>query len=137
MHGFTYSGHPTACAAALCNIAIMEREDLVGNAARTGEYLQERLRELAQLPIVGEVRGKGLIAAVELVSDKKTRAPFLPLVSAAADAAALAYDRGLICRAVGDILALSPPLIITKQQVDDAVGILRESIESVIKKLKN
>jgi len=136
MHGFTYSGHPVSCAASLCNLGILERENLIGNAARTGEYFQARLRELAQLPIVGEVRGKGLMAAIELVSDKATRAPFSPLGSVATNVAALAYESGLICRAVRDLLALAPPLIITTQQVDDMVGILRQALEGAIKQLR-
>ncbi|MBW2146109.1 MAG: aspartate aminotransferase family protein [Deltaproteobacteria bacterium] len=136
MHGFTYSGHPVVCAASLCNLGIMEREDLVGNAARTGAYFQERLKELAHLPIVGEVRGKGLIAAVELVSDKSNRDPFTPPGSGGAAVAQRAYEMGMICRAAGDILALSPPLIITKQQVDDMVEILRQAIEDTVRELK-
>ncbi len=136
MHGFTYSGHPVACAASLCNIDILEREDLIGNAMRTGAYLQERLREFAHLPIIGEIRGKGLIAAIELVSDKTNRSPFTPPGSGGATVARRAYEMGMICRAAGDIMALSPPLIITKQQVDDMVGILRQAIEETIKNLK-
>src|SRR5262249_59577657 len=75
-HGYTYSGHPVACAAALANLDIIEREDLIGEARRKAPYFKRRMESLAPLPIVGEVRAVGLMAAVELVRDKAAREPF-------------------------------------------------------------
>src|SRR5581483_3830425 len=75
MHGYTYCGHPVACAVALKNLEIIEREGLAENARRVGAYLRERLESLLELPVVGDVRGAGLLASVELVADKETREP--------------------------------------------------------------
>lgn len=136
MHGFTYSGHPVCCSAALCNLGIIEREGLVGNAETTGAYLQARLKELSDLPIVGETRGKGLMAAIELTSDKSKHSAFASPGVVGANVARKAYKMGLICRAVGDVIAVAPPLIITKHQVDDLVGILREVLNDTVKTLK-
>ncbi len=110
-HGFTYSGHPVACAAALKTLEIYERDGLYENAATVGAYLQSRLAELGDIEQVGEVRGAGLIGAVELVEDRGTRAPATTL---AAKATLAAQNNGLIVRNVaGNALAVCPPLIIT------------------------
>ena len=116
--GFTYSGHPTACAIALENLAIIEREDLLGAAKERGAYLLTRLSELTSLPIVGEVRGVGMMLAVELVEDKQSRAPH-------GDAEALAdrimEERGVIVRNCAHSLVLSPPLVLTEAEADEVV----------------
>jgi putrescine---pyruvate transaminase len=133
-HGYTYNAHPGCCAAALKNIEIIEKEDLVGHAARMGVRLLEGLRALTGSPIVGEARGLGLLAAVELVSDKVTRAPF-------ADGRAgqlvrrKCLERGLILRALGDVLALCPPLVISESEVDSVVAIIRESVAEAEREL--
>jgi 4-aminobutyrate--pyruvate transaminase len=125
-HGYTYSGHPVACAAALKALEIYERDGLYANAAEMGAYLQSRLGELADHEAVGEVRGVGLIAAVELVEEKAARTP---AVKMAQRATRLCQDNGLIVRNVaGNALALCPPLIITREQVDEMVDKLRLSI---------
>jgi putrescine---pyruvate transaminase len=74
-HGFTYSGHPVCCAAALKNIEIITKEDLIGNARTVGDYFETRLKQLAELPLVGDVRGRRFMMCVEYVADKSTRAP--------------------------------------------------------------
>jgi L-2,4-diaminobutyrate transaminase len=120
-HGFTYSGHPVGAAAAMANLDILLGEDLVGNAARVGAYLQSRLREsFAGHPLVGEVRGVGLIAGIELVADKGTREPFAATAKVAQRVAQRCLDHGLIVRALptGAVLAFSPPLCITRDEVD-------------------
>ena len=121
-HGYTYSGHPVACAVALENIAIMERENLIEKArTETGPYLQARLRELADHPLVGEVRGVGLIAAIELVKDKATRAHFDNLGEVGLRCREHCFQNGLVMRSVRDSMVISPPLIFTKDHVDELV----------------
>lgn len=128
-HGFTASGHPVATAVGLENLKIIEERDLVGNAARMGRILQARLAELADHPLVGEVRGAGLIAGVELVADKKTRRPFSAAGKAGARTFAAAHEHGLVVRAIGDVVALCPPLIITEEQVNETVDRLRKALD--------
>lgn len=119
-HGFTYSGHPVACAVALAVLDVYEREDLFARAARLGEYMQARLGELVEHPLVGEARGRGLLGAIELVGDKQTGA-IVPGLAAHAQRAAL--EQGLILRAVaGSALAFCPPLVITRAQIDEMIA---------------
>ena len=120
-HGFTASGHPVATAVALENLAIIEERGLVANAARVGAHLQASLRRFADHPLVGEVRGVGLIAAVELVADKASKAKFDPPGKVGLYLFERAHEHGLIIRAVQDSIAFCPPLIITPAQVDDVV----------------
>lgn len=130
-HGYTASGHPVATAVALENIRIIEEKQLVQNAARVGEVLQASLRELAGHPLVGEVRGTGLIAAVELVADKATRRQFDPLGKAGAAVFERAHEHGLIVRGIQDSIAFCPPLIITEEQVRDMVGRFADTLDEV------
>lgn len=137
-HGFTYSGHPVAAAAAMANLDIIEREDLVGNAARTGAYFQDRLRAAFDgHRFVGNVRGKGLIAAVELVADPASKRRFAPARKVGPEIGAESIELGLIARPLGggDILALSPPLTITTAEVDLVVARLHEAVEIVSRRL--
>ena len=121
-HGFTYSGHPVACAAALKTLEIYERDRLFEHAAAMGALLHQHLQQFMDHPLVGEVRGKGLIAAVEMVSDKTTGAPFKDgRVGAFAQRACL--ENGLSLRAVaGNSMAFCPPLIITADQIEEMIG---------------
>jgi L-2,4-diaminobutyrate transaminase len=133
-HGFTSSGHPVGAAAAMTNLDILLGEDLVGNASRTGAYLQASLRDcLAAHPLVGEIRGLGLMAGIELVADCATRRPFDPALKVAHQVAARCLDDGLIVRAlpVGHVIALSPPLCITREEVDRVVDGLDRAIRGV------
>lgn len=123
-HGFTTSGHPVATAVGLENLAIIEERDLIGNAARLGPGFQTGLRALADKPLVGEVRGAGLIAAIELVSDKAGKKSFSRPGQVGGIAARIGHEEGLIFRAIGDTLALCPPLIATGEDLAEIVAIM-------------
>ena len=132
-HGYTYSGHPVGCAVALKALEIYERDDIYGHAAQVGVYLQQRLREFEDHEIVGNVRGVGLIGAVEIVADKTTREPFDP--SAAGYLQQACQDNGLIGRALaGTTFAVCPPLIITMEQVDELIDILKKGLDATAAK---
>ena len=130
-HGFTYSGHPVCCAAALKNIEIMEREDLCGHVRRVGPYFSERLATLSDLGIVGDVRGSHFMQCVENVADKETRALFDPSVHVGDRVANACEKRGLIVRPIAHLNVLSPPLVLTTDQIDWMVDVLREGIIEV------
>ena len=120
-HGYTYSGHPVACAVALKVLEIYQRDDIFAKAAVTGEYMQKRLAEFKDHPLVGEVRGRGLLGAIELVASKATGQAFVGgAVGGFAQKAA--QDNGLLLRAVaGSSLGFCPPLIITTAQIDEII----------------
>ena len=134
-HGFTGSGHPVAAAVALENLRIIEERDLVGNARQVGSHMQKRLRELSSHPIVGEVRGIGLIAAVELVADKASKEPLGTVGTLGSLANGFLQQNGVISRAMLDALALCPPLIITEDQIDLVVDAFLASIDETAKHL--
>jgi 4-aminobutyrate--pyruvate transaminase len=135
-HGFTYSGHPVACAVALENIAIIEEENLVERVREdVGPYLQERLATLADHPLVGEVRGIGLLGAVELVSDKQTRGRFSPEGRAGTVCRDHCVKQNVVSRAVRDTMVVSPPLIITRKEIDELVARLGKAIDLAAKDL--
>ncbi|MBI4505846.1 MAG: aspartate aminotransferase family protein [Chloroflexi bacterium] len=129
MHGFTYNGHPVACAAALANLAIFEREGLVEHAAMLAPYFLGRLNELRRFRHVGDVRGCGLMAAIELVADAKTGEPFDAAKKVGATAAKTALRHGLLARAAGDILVFAPPLVIDERGVDELVDGLARTLD--------
>jgi adenosylmethionine-8-amino-7-oxononanoate aminotransferase len=132
MHGYTYSGHPVACAAALANLKIVVDEDLPGNAARQGAYLLEKLKPFEQkYKAVGEVRGKGLMVALDLVKDKKTREPIDPNDGYASDVAAAVREAGALVRPVGTKIILSPPLVYQATHVDELVAALDTGFRKV------
>ncbi|WP_159502010.1 aminotransferase class III-fold pyridoxal phosphate-dependent enzyme [Microbacterium sp. 18062] len=122
MHGYTYSGHPLGAAAALAVLDIVEAEDLPGNAARVGAVLQQELKALEHYDLVGETRGKGLMAAVDLVADKATREPIDPGSGVAARISAEARRHGVVVRAAGTKLIISPPLTLTADEARTIVG---------------
>lgn len=132
-HGFTYSGHPAACAAAMANLDIIRTDGLVTQANEVGAYLQERLRaRLGDHESVGEIRGLGLMAGIELVADRSTKRGFSMPHSACTMVEHTAWDRGLYCRAMGiEVVGLAPPLSIDRACVDEMVDILVGSIESM------
>jgi len=134
-HGFTTSGHPLAMAIALENLKIIEERDLMNHGARVGAYLQRELARLAEHPLVGEVRGSGLIAGLELVEDKSTRRPFDPQLKVGAKVFALGHDQGLIVRAIGDTIALCPPLIITEAQIQELIARLGRTLDQTAAQL--
>jgi 4-aminobutyrate--pyruvate transaminase len=119
-HGYTYSGHPLACAVALETLRIYESDRVVEHVARVGPRLQAGLARYRGHPLVGDVRGLGLIGAVELAADPAARKPFDPKRGVGAYLVRRAQEHGLILRAMaGDIVAFSPPLIITEAQIDE------------------
>ncbi|MVA97289.1 aminotransferase class III-fold pyridoxal phosphate-dependent enzyme [Nitratireductor sp. CAU 1489] len=130
-HGYTYSGHPVACAVALKNLEIIEREGLIERVRdETGPYLGQALREkLGDHDLVGEVRGFGLLAAVEIVKDKKTKTRFDPVGRAAGLVRDHAIANGLMMRAVNDTMILSPPLIWTKETIDMACERIAKALD--------
>ncbi|MDZ7668033.1 MAG: aminotransferase class III-fold pyridoxal phosphate-dependent enzyme [Gammaproteobacteria bacterium] len=128
-HGFTYSGHPVCAAVSLRALEIMEERDLFNHAARVGEAFQQRLHRLADHPLVGNTRGVGLIGAVELVADKATKRAFDTAQGVGAYAMGRCEANGLIVRALGDSLALCPPLIITDKQVDEVFSKLEKALD--------
>ena len=132
MHAYTYSGHATCCAVALRNLEIYEKEDLVGRAEKMGARMLAGLKTCAELKAVGEVRGLGLMCAVELVADRATKAGFDPAKNVINRVKAEMEKRGLFTRVVRDIILLAPPLVITEAQVDRVVEIVRESIKAVL-----
>lgn len=135
-HGYTYTGHPTVCAAGLANLQIIEREKLVQKAREQGKYLQKRLADLLELPIVGDIRGKGLMAAVEIVKDKATKEMFPVELRIAWKVWEKALAKGVITRVAGaNNIALCPPLVITREQIDELVAALRSAIEEVAAEL--
>ncbi len=127
-HGFTYAGHPVSCAAALKNIEIMEREDLCGHVREVGPYFEERLAELLTLPLIGDVRGKKFMMCVEAVKDKETKEIFEPDAKIGDRITRHCQQRGLLVRPLGHMNVLSPPLTLTREQIDVLVETLRESI---------
>ena len=130
--GFTYSGHPVACAAALKNIEIMEREKLFDNVREVGVYFEEQLRTLLDLPIVGDIRGRLFMMCVVNVMDKKTKEFFPPEVNIGKRISNYAEEQGLIVRPAADLNIMSPPLTMTKQDVDYLIPRLRSAIEATM-----
>lgn len=137
-HGYTYSGHPIGAAAANAVLDIVEREDLPGQAAKRGAYLQSRLQEsFAHLPIVGEVRGVGLMAAIEFVANPATKERFDPALKVGPRISQACRDRNLIARGMphGDILGFAPPLVISESDIDQMVEITGKAIHQVMDEL--
>jgi adenosylmethionine-8-amino-7-oxononanoate aminotransferase len=136
-HGFTYSGHPTACAVGLRNLQIIEEERLVERVAENGAYLQRRLQELRSHEIVGDVRGIGLLGAVEFVRDRESKQLFEPSLGVARRVWLAALESGVIFRPLGgDVIATSPAFVISTKQIDRLVEVLDTAISSVAKELK-
>ncbi|OAN28807.1 aspartate aminotransferase family protein [Pseudomonas oryzihabitans] len=127
-HGFTYSGHPVAAAVALENIRILRDEGIVDRVRNaTAPYLQKRWAELADHPLVGETRGVGMVAALELVRDKKTRTRYEG--GAGMLCREHCFRNGLVMRAVGDTMIIAPPLVITPESIDELVTLARLSLD--------
>lgn len=118
-HGLTYSGHPAACAAGIETLRILRNSNIVEEVASSiAPHLQAGLQQLTDHPIVGEVRGKGMFAAIELVRDKSTRERLAPETAGAIFCRDAAIDRGLMVRATGDSMIMAPPLICNKEEID-------------------
>ena len=130
-HGFTGSGHPVATAVALENLRIMEERELVDHAARMSPILLDGLKKFEDHPLVGEVRGIGLIAAVELVADKATKESFSPLGKIGGAFFERAHHHGLIVRNIQDSIALCPPLIIEEAQIRELLRRFEATLDDI------
>jgi len=135
MIGCTNSAHPTACAVALRNLQIFEDEGLVRRAEQLGRRLNDGLAALREMPNVGEVRGLGFMAAVEVVADRESRAPFAPSLGVGPKLARAMRDRGVITRVKGESVLFAPPLITTEAQVDTIINVTAEAIDAVVESL--
>jgi 4-aminobutyrate--pyruvate transaminase len=133
-HGSTFAGHPVGCAAALKTIEVIETQDVIGNVRRMGARLGDRMRAYADHPMVGEVRGVGLMWALELTADKATRRPLKYTGLTANQLSVECERRGLIIRnlATGDTISIAPPLIINEAEVDDAVARFDEAFQATL-----
>ncbi|MCJ8054648.1 aminotransferase [Shinella curvata] len=127
-NGYTYSGHPVSCAAALTNIEIFERDGLLAHVREIGPYFQSSMQALAQLPLVADVRGNGLVVCIECLADKNAAGVTDLDKKIGARIDEIAFEQGLIVRPLGNMCVLSPPLVITKSEIDDMVAILKEAI---------
>ena len=135
-HGFTYSGHPVAAAVALENIRILREERIVERVkAEAAPYLQKRLRELSDHPLVGEVRGVGLLGAIELVKDKATRERYTGK-GAGMICRTFCFENGLIMRAVGDTMIIAPPLVISFAEIDELIEKARKCLDLTLAELQ-
>jgi 4-aminobutyrate---pyruvate transaminase len=137
-HGFTYSGHPVPAAVAIETLKIYDETDIGSHVRRVGPYMQKQLRErFANHPLVGEVRGVGLIAGVELVADKAARRNFAPGDKVGARLMKLGEQHGVILRAMmGDVLGFSPPLIITEAEIDEMLDRLGRALDELAMQLR-
>lgn len=135
-HGFTYSGHPVSCAAALKNIEIIEQENILQHVKELSPYFQSQVRTLNDLPIVSDIRGMGMVACVEFVKNKETKERFPEEFDIGKWVSNQADKRGLIVRPIVNLNVMSPPLIINQNQVDCIVKTLRESIICTLDQLK-
>lgn len=136
-HGYTYSGHPVACAVALANIELMERENLVGRVRDdTGPYLAERFAELNDHQLVGVAETCGFVAGLVLVKDKATRATFDPDLGVGMMCRAHCFKNGLIMRAVGDRMIIAPPLVMTRAQIDEMMALIHTCLDATLAQLR-
>lgn len=135
-NGYTYSGHPVSCAAALANIAVFEQNAVLEHVREIAPYFQDKIQQLAQLPLIGDARGTGLLGCVECVTDPGADAAtdFDKEVALRVDR--YCYEGGLIVRPIGSMCVLSPALIITREQIDEMFAILTNSIVRVQDELK-
>ena len=131
-HGFTYSGHPVCTAVALRNLELMEEREIFKHAAEVSVPFQTRLAALRGHPLVGEARGEGLLAAVELVKDKETKEPFVPELFTGVYCTTRCEANNLLLRPLGDRIAISPPLVITEDQVHELFDKLEKSLNETL-----
>jgi putrescine aminotransferase len=130
VHGYTWSGHPVACAVSLKNLEIIEREKLVERVRDDiGPYFQAKIRELGSHPLVGEVRGKGLLGAIELVKNKTNRTFFPRDMDVGTQCRNHCFANGLVMRAIRDTMVVAPPLIVSRDEVDEIVRLARRCFD--------
>ena len=134
-HGFTGGGHPVVCAVANETIRIIEEDNLVAHAAKAGAHMQQGLKQYESHPLVAEVRGVGLIAAVELVTNKETKVALEKPGQLGAIANAKSMEAGFFTRNMADAMAFCPPLIITEAEIDDLVGRVGQALDATLSEL--
>ncbi|MBU2966803.1 aspartate aminotransferase family protein [Amphritea sp. 2_MG-2023] len=134
-HGFTYSGHPVAAAVAIANIQLMKKDNIIDYVAKDiGPYFQQKLREtIGEHPLVGHIEGIGLVAGIALVKDKATKAPYSDDIDIGMICREHCFENGLIMRAVGNRMVLSPPLIISHAEVDELCEKVRRCFDLTLK----
>jgi adenosylmethionine-8-amino-7-oxononanoate aminotransferase len=133
MHAYTYSSHPVGCAVALAMLDVIEKENFVGQAETKGKRLLVKLKEaLGEHENVGDVRGIGMMCAVEYVEDRSTKQPFDAGKNVGARINQEAMKRGLFSRVRGDVYLVAPPIVTTESTIDDLVDILAESTQAVL-----
>jgi adenosylmethionine-8-amino-7-oxononanoate aminotransferase len=135
-NGYTYSGHPVACAAAIANMDIIEGEGLLQHAREVGPYLQQQLHTLADLPIIGDIRGLGLMGCLECVVSKESRQPLDLDYEVGSRIDAHCQRLGLLVRPLINMCVMSPPILISTEQIDDMIRMLRQGIECTIADLE-
>ncbi len=129
-HGFTYGGHPVACAVALEALKIYEERDILGHVRAVSPVMQDGLAALADHPLVGDVRGVGLIAGVELMQDKRTRTPFPAAMKVGQLVQEKCQEAGLITRGIGDRMAFTPPLVITAAEIEEMLARFERGLDA-------
>ncbi len=135
-HGFTYSGHPAACAVALKNICILKEENIIDTVKNeTSPYLQKRWLELGSHPLVGEARGVGMVGALELVKNKETKEGFPEKQNVGMVCRDFCFNNGLVMRAVADTMIISPPLIISNDEIDELIAKARLCLNLTAEKI--
>lgn len=136
-HGYTYSGHPVACAVALANIRLMQNEGLVDRVRDdTGHYLAQQFLSLSDHPLVGEAQSIGLMGALQIVKDKARGTCFDPSLAVGMICRGHCFAQGLIMRAVGDRMIIAPPLVITRSQIDEMVALIRSCLDATLRDLQ-
>ena len=136
-HGYTYSGHPVACAVALANLELMERENLPARVREDiGPYLAQRFEELKKHPLVGDAETCGLVAGLVLVKDKATREMFDPDLAVGMICRGHCFSNGLIMRAVGDRMIIAPPLVMTRAQIDEMMALIHTCLDATLSDLR-
>ncbi|HNK19051.1 MAG TPA: aspartate aminotransferase family protein [Piscinibacter sp.] len=136
-HGYTYSGHPVACAVAIANIRLIRREGLVERVREdVGPYLAQHFAELAKHPLVGEAQTCGLMGALQLVKDKASGKTFDPALEVGMVCRGHCFGNGLIMRAVGDRMIIAPPLVMTRAQIDEMVALIRRCLDLTLADVK-
>ena len=137
-HGYTYSGHPVACAVALANIDILEHDGLVDKVRNeTGPYLAQKFAELSKHPLVGGAETCGLVAGFALMKDKKNHIAFDESVGVGMLCRNHCFSNNLIMRAVGDRMIIAPPLVITKAQIDDMIFLISKCLDATLADLES
>jgi 4-aminobutyrate aminotransferase-like enzyme len=144
IHGYTYAGNPLSCSAGLAVLEEIEKQNLLAKAERTGDLLKSRLEDLMQrFSFIGDVRGKGLLLAVEFVADRETMQPLPPEMNAHTEVVELAFERGLIIYSrrtrggrIGDHFLICPPLIIEETQIDELLKMFTDTLVEFAQKHK-